>query len=1227
MSERTDESRSTDVPEDLNDATCASFVPRSHALSLPMRIVGMLTIWGRARSRLNAAIDNPTNGRYQDRVVRTLNQLRPRLSNATNAKLVVYRDTALFLAWSAINAKEYNRARELLHELDQRFPDSLERMSLRAQCVASLSLETSKPQAGRAPDGRLRDILVLHLVCLLRDPLIVSYGKLLRQALDFAHCWMKAEELRQTAASLESLPLASRLSARAAIALWQCPRQFELRSDAMAWASRLSPDRLRFSPRMHVDAWLRRAEIAEWEGDPSAVEQCARALLSAATKYPSAMLACARAMLFLGNKGLPSDNTLAAMPASDESRMLRLLCDMRRHATLQSAGATITWLRSQAAQIRPLDLRLVLRMLEPIMASAALRNREDTEICERLSREFRIAASQFVPRMQFKNEYCAACGTGSEFPIQTDLGNHQWRYRSATLRCTACGAKLAPVSSRTTSALFPWTVLRQAEKAILIDADYKSALTLLQTEELVSNSESRRLVQIARLLDGSPAEPSPGDPSKDMADLCEAFLCVIVRPAVPIAVLQDLHRRLCDTATSAAANWSDAVAACRNVLELTLGFLAGKDVSNSVANLELVAGAPAWAQWLLQLLALMCCPQRKFAQSIAPTSWEHTSVLGTGALGERAAAAIAADAKMRTHFCEALRRQRTTPAKTAMEAFDRIGHEIASLPMLLASWWQPVVQYWRGVTRARAGNQEALGLLRGLLGGHFDVKARAQLAILSVQRADLDGADQWIAPIETTEPSVIYARALIATRRGDNAAAITFLDSLQTSQQTTDTNSPYLPAARRLIGAIAERQGDLLTAQREYRQAVEANPHEPIAAARLGRVILHQLWKTDGTGDVAALAEVPGLFKDAMEHPAAPISWCMPYIRLAHLWRLEGEDIDALIASLKCKQSKDPAANNAAWNQLSLRCLLTFGRAQEVLEVLDKRPEWDEPTFKACYLILEGWSLLVRLWRPYCPPAESQVKTEAQRVWIERNREPNHDDENWALALARLQAAAREACVDKLILRDIEELISRIKTSDELVRIPIVEQWQKALELAFRIATSSEPAAAADWVQLGDWTFGHIGRLWVANAGLGESQAVASMLSAPGKGYSNEQITVLRAAVDLLLGHDDSFVKDYETLEPQLSALPTDPIGMWLAAAGVWHKRRNWQRLLDSDLPESVADLSNPAVRLQIGLSYAHAATDAVQRNDTRQAQLRIRQALDNIQGLRQETVAQGIGV
>jgi hypothetical protein len=107
-----------------------------------------------------------------------------------------------------------------------------------------------------------------------------------------------------------------------------------------------------------------------------------------------------------------------------------------------------------------------------------------------------------------------------------------------------------------------------------------------------------------------------------------------------------------------------------------------------------------------------------------------------------------------------------------------------------------------------------------------------------------------------------------------------------------------------------------------------------------------------------------------------------------------------------------------------------------------------------------------------------------------------------------------------------------------------------------------------------------------------------------------DQLRLLVTAVAAsTLGHDDAFLAAYAALEPDLDGLPIAGPELWLRAAAIWLRRKEWVPLLESDLPDCVADLSDPRARLVTGLAYAHAAAEDIGKQRVRPALDKVRRA------------------
>ncbi len=78
--------------------------------------------------------------------------------------------------------------------------------------------------------------------------------------------------------------------------------------------------------------------------------------------------------------------------------------------------------------------------------------------------------------------------------------------------------------------------------------------------------------------------------------------------------------------------------------------------------------------------------------------------------------------------------------------------------------------------------------------------------------------------------------------------------------------------------------------------------------------------------------------------------------------------------------------------------------------------------------------------------------------------------------------------------------------------------------------------------------------------------------------------------------------EDYMVLLPELDALPVDGADVWLAFARHWLKESNFTELLESELPDCIAELDDPRVRWIIALGYTKASVEAYRKQNSRQA-------------------------
>ena len=109
--------------------------------------------------------------------------------------------------------------------------------------------------------------------------------------------------------------------------------------------------------------------------------------------------------------------------------------------------------------------------------------------------------------------------------------------------------------------------------------------------------------------------------------------------------------------------------------------------------------------------------------------------------------------------------------------------------------------------------------------------------------------------------------------------------------------------------------------------------------------------------------------------------------------------------------------------------------------------------------------------------------------------------------------------------------------------------------------------------------------------------------------WDNEQRWMIRSLSCWVGRRADEFLEAYQALEAGLDDLPVEGSRLWLAAASIWFHRENWKRLLVDELPSSVADLADPAVRLIIGFAYARSAISNYADGDIHSSLQKVQQA------------------
>jgi hypothetical protein len=500
--------------------------------------------------------------------------------------------------------------------------------------------------------------------------------------------------------------------------------------------------------------------------------------------------------------------------------------------------------------------------------------------------------------------------------------------------------------------------------------------------------------------------------------------------------------------------------------------------------------------------------------------------------------------------------------REAAAGLEQLWKHAKELPLLLRCWWEPVAAYAYAVSIAASAPQQARAILEPLVSGPKGAEARAQLALIALAANDTVAAGRWLEGPRANYPGPVYARALLFSRRGDAEAARAELREFETLFAAAPRKGIYHAAAKRLEGAIEARLGNHTLAENHSRSILAAAPHDPVASARLGRLLVRAAYAAPPPAAGPLLVQARPLLT------AAPgIGWSVGYLRLC----------DLLCSPAATSQATSPASSPGMlpdpWTpppfvvrQLDGRRCLEAGRPLDARAALSGSasapPEW----YCRAQAIVQAWHHLSTWW-----PSAGAAPASAQEL-------------------------ARR-------LQPVIETLTRLTSSGA---DPLAQQWLFLLQQAVALAEGTAAAMHAPAWRSAAPPLDRVMNLWSPDptqrtAAAQEISDLANTAAAP-DGDKRLQLPpwawkLATAVSHWILGRHDEFLRAYEAIGKDLDALPVHGRQLWVAAASVWLAKKQWNRLLSPDRPKC-ADLAAPAVRLLIALAHAQSAADKAAAGD-----------------------------
>ncbi len=764
------------------------------------------------------------------------------------------------------------------------------------------------------------------------------------------------------------------------------------------------------------------------------------------------------------------------------------------------------------------------------------------------------------------------------------------------------------------SALVPrspaWAQVNLALKEIRLDRRYEAAVERLQAPSLAAYAPARPLALAARFLAGSlrwPVERAEECPA--IVQLAAAW-CAVAGPLPPGTAVdwQRLGAGVSGVLDDPILREIPAARAAANVLLLAVRFFQGDPaVRPQLPAFSVPPGAPRWVAWLFSRLiqiganfssAEICFRHLDTGDEAVAwfleAWWQNYGLAGMrpvpaapprGAEGLVAAVRAArlghyrlpvpaADvASLPSLFVE-LGEVCSTHCRLELGVeleFARARHALACgkaaaaaaglralLPVanstspLAEAWWRPLLTYWLGVACAQMGDAQAGELLESLVGGIRHHEALGQLALLDLQKGDVATAARRLESASLQVASVRYAKAVLCSRTGRPEEACELLESAEGMSVLQEP--PYAVAALRLRAAIKERSGDTAASAALLQEIHRTNPGDEITILRGERQDLEAAYAAYRAGGTPAAGAWTGHLAESQPQspPEAAQKEILTFLRSALSASPEA------LPALRPPEGDFTADHRAWWSQFMGASLLKSGDPRRASQALDVEAPTPVPA------AVERSRTILTIWRELAGVGHGER----------------------AEAAVRLEVLAQK--LEPLGPVDAE-----------------ADRWRQLAQIGSAVC-KGEFVADETWRGVGDPLMARIPFLFHDDAKV-RSEAATGLLPAlavrPSQWDESTQL-LLSALAAWALGRDETFLEHYTTLEPELDALPVAGRDLWMVGAQVRHARKDWRGVLEN-LPECVADMSDPLVKLVVELASVRLTADEALKGDHRDQVLR----------------------
>ena len=469
--------------------------------------------------------------------------------------------------------------------------------------------------------------------------------------------------------------------------------------------------------------------------------------------------------------------------------------------------------------------------------------------------------------------------------------------------------------------------------------------------------------------------------------------------------------------------------------------------------------------------------------------------------------------------------------------------------------WRPLVRYWLGVSYAHQQNKTAAAILQGLVGGPRDNESRAQLSLLALRDGLVTEAAQRLEGASDSVPSVRYARALTLARSGKPLEARQLLGSDDAA--CVFAESAYALPAHRLAAAIDERCDNRDEGDRLNGAILEVHPADEVAGVRLGRSLLDRAYSQFRTQRSTLGASIGNRLQKLIPAIRTNASWWQSCVLLNDLMNAPDNELSDL--AKKVEAQFGDIERGLAWRQVLALRFVEAGNPAGALAVLDIPVQAGAPAwFVRSRLFLKIWQSLIRL------PEEAGRAETAQE----------------------LAGLAREC--ESFGVDDATGTV-----------------WRTLADLGVILGSGRFSVSPERWRSLASFPMAHIPFLFDSDPKQRRTAAEALLpaIDSNGTMWNEEQRLLLHALAAWAAERDDAYVEHYSYLEAVLETLPVHARDLWAPAALIRYSRADWEKLTGDELPECLADMSDPLVCLILELADARATVGDLKNPSQRVAQ------------------------